>query len=59
MALEAKKILVYPVHPRIRKSFGLMMRKLSETSSHKVCQFFGTSSRRKFSIASQKSRNDL
>jgi hypothetical protein len=44
---EAGKAMIrrklYPAHPIIRKSFGLMTRKLSATSSQKMCQFLGTS----------------
>ena len=42
---------IYPAHPIIRNSFGSMTRKLSVTWSHHSCQFAGTSSRRKVSIA--------
>ena len=44
--------IVYPVHVMTRKSFGLMMRKLSVTESQKSAQFPGTFSRRKLSVAS-------
>ena len=44
-------IELYPAHPIIRNSFGSMTRKLSVTWSHHSCQFAGTSSRRKVSIA--------
>jgi hypothetical protein len=50
-------ILVYPAHTIIRNFFGSMTRKLSVTSSQYVCQFLGTSLRRKFSIAMLKSLN--
>ena len=43
---------VYPVHVMTRKSFGLMMRKLSVTESQRSAQFPGTFSRRKLSVAS-------
>ena len=43
---------VYPVHVMTRKSFGLMMRKLSVTKSQRSAQFPGTFSRRKLSVAS-------
>ena len=45
-------IYVYPVHVMTRKSFGLMMRKLSVTESQRSAQFPGTFSRRKLSVAS-------
>ena len=38
---------LYPVHVMTRKSFGLMMRKLSVTESQRSAQFPGTFSRRK------------
>jgi len=44
--------LIYPVHVMIRKSFGLMTRKLSVTESQRSAQFRGTFSRRKLSVAS-------
>ena len=44
--------VVYPVHVMTRKSFGLMMRKLSVTESQRSAQFPGTFSRRKLSVAS-------
>ena len=40
---ESCVVDVYPAHPIIRKSFGLMTRKLSAISSQKMCQFLGTS----------------
>ena len=43
---------IYPVHVMTRKSFGLMMRKLSVTESQRSAQFPGTFSRRKLSVAS-------
>ena len=43
---------LYPVHVMTRKSFGLMMRKLSVTESQRSAQFPGTFSRRKLSVAS-------
>ena len=43
---------IYPVHVMTRKSFGLMMRKLSVTESQKSAQFPGTFPRRKLSVAS-------
>ena len=43
---------VYPVHVTTRKSFGLMMRKLSVTESRNRGQFRGTLSRRNPSVAS-------
>ena len=46
------KFFIYPVHVMTRKSFGLMMRKLSVTESQKSAQFPGTFSRRKLSVAS-------
>jgi hypothetical protein len=46
--------VVYPVHVRTRKSFGLMTRKLSVTESRKLAQFLGTLSRKKLSMASAK-----
>jgi hypothetical protein len=48
------KKIVYPVHVRTRKSFGLMTRKLSVTESRKLAQFLGTLSRKKSSVASAK-----
>ncbi len=44
--------LVYPVHVRARKSFGLMPRKLAVTESRKLPQFLGTLPRKKSSVAS-------
>ena len=44
--------VVYPVHVITRKSFGLMMRKLSVTESQRSTQFPGTFPRRKLSVAS-------
>ena len=49
-ALDLKEL--YPVHVMTRKSFGLMMRKLSVTESQRSAQFPGTFSRRKLSVAS-------
>lgn len=46
---------VYPVQVKIRYFVGLMMRKLSVTASHQALQFFGTSRRRKSSMAMLKS----
>ena len=54
-ALKPRAGQIYPVQPRIRKSVGSMIRKLSVTSSQKVRQFSGTSWRRKVSIARLKS----
>jgi hypothetical protein len=48
-------MMVYPAHVRIRYFFWFMMLKLSETSSHQLPQFPGTSLRKKFSIAMLKS----
>jgi NAD(P)-dependent dehydrogenase (short-subunit alcohol dehydrogenase family) len=42
---------VYPVHARIRKSFGSMTRKLSVTESQSSSQFCGTSLHRKLSTS--------
>ena len=42
---------VYLVHSRSRKSLGEMTRKLSDTLSHRVPQFFGTFSLKKLSRA--------
>ena len=51
--IEAALFLhVYPVHVMTRKSFGLMMRKLSVTESQRSAQFPGTFSRRNLSVAS-------
>ena len=44
--------VLYPVHVMTRKSFGLMMRKLSVTESQRSAQFPGTFPRRKLSVAS-------
>ena len=52
VAGPGKGINVYPVHVTIRKSLGLMMRKLSVTESQSSAQFRGTFSRRKPSVAS-------
>ena len=49
---KATIVSVYPVHVMTRKSFGLMMRKLSVTESQRSAQFPGTFSRRKLSVAS-------
>ena len=43
LAETAALLVLYPVHPIIRNSFGLMTRKLSVTSSQKMSQFLGTS----------------
>ena len=48
-------VKLYPAHVRTRKSLGDMTRKLSETSSHSVLQFFGTFSFKNPSIVSQNS----
>jgi hypothetical protein len=48
---------LYPVHFKTRKSFGDMIRKLSDTSSHKTSQLLGTSSFKNPSMAVQKSLN--
>ena len=50
----SKSVVIYPVHLRTRKSFGLMTRKLSVTKSRKLAQFLGTLSRKKSSVASAK-----
>jgi len=55
MVLERPEIPLYPAQVRTRKSFGLMIRKLSVTRSQYVSQFLGTSWRRKVSIAMLKS----
>ena len=48
----ANATVLYPVHVTIRKSFGLMTRKLSVTKSRHLRQFLGTFSRKKSSVAS-------
>ena len=53
----SEAIELYSVHVRTRKSLGDMMRKLSDTSSHRSPQFLGTSSFKKPSIAVQNSLN--
>ena len=52
MRLPQKFGQLYPVHVTTRKSFGLMTRKLSVTKSRHLCQFLGTLSRKKSSVAS-------
>jgi len=51
---RVRQNMIYPVHVRTRKSFGLMTRKLSVTESRKLAQFLGTLSRKKSSVASAK-----
>jgi hypothetical protein len=48
-------IVLYPVHPRSRKSFGEITRKLSVIESHISAHLLGTSSRRKASVVSANS----
>ena len=55
--LPGQKIPLYPVHVRTRNPLGDMIRKLSDTSSHKPPQFLGTSSFKKPSIVVQNSLN--
>src|SRR5215470_4378929 len=50
-----EEIFIYPYALRIRKSAGLMTRKLSVTESQKAAQFFGTSWRKKCRTDPQKS----
>ena len=50
-----RDVWIYPVHVRTRKSLGDMMRKLSDTSSHKSTRFLGTSSFMNPSMAAQNS----
>ena len=56
-SIAKERAEIYSVHVRTRKSLGDMMRKLSDTSSHRSPQFLGTSSFKKPSIAVQNSLN--
>ena len=49
--------IIYPVHAKTRKSFGLMTRKLSVTELHRSAQFCGTFSRKKVRTSPAKSRD--
>ena len=51
------RALIYPVHARTRKSFGLMTGKLSVIESHNSNQFCGTFSRKKVSTSAANSRD--
>src|ERR1700758_3709238 len=48
-------LVLYPDHPRSRKSLGEIIRKLSVTESQSSAHLLGTSSRRKTRVASANS----